>query len=178
MAEKEKKKRMLTPVGFAKWAHVHEPKANYFDKSKEPKYQIDVCFPGDDPEWKAWASGIKAAVEAVKGKNIPIKREKGDDDKPTGRFFASFSTGEKYPPGVFDKYGKPLADMIGNGSKVRVAYVMNEYPGFGGGINLYLNAVQVLDLVEYKPQNASAYGFTVEQDAGAPPAEDNSDLPF
>lgn len=174
----EKKKRLLTPVGFAKWAHVQEPKENYFDKKKEPQYMIDVCFKPDDPEWKVWAGELKKAVEAVKGQNMPIKREVDSEDKPTGRFFVTFKTGAKFKPGVFDKYGQPMDDMIGNESKVRVAYVTSDYEGFGGGIALYLNAVQVLDLVEYKPQNASAYGFEVQTaPAGGPPqAED--DLPF
>lgn len=177
----EKKKKLLTPVGFAKWAHVQEPKENHFDPKKDPQYMIDVCFKPDDPEWRVWAGDLKRAVEATQGKNMPIKREVDSEDNPTGRFFVTFKTGAKFKPHVYDKYGNLMDVMIGNESKVRIAYVTSDYLGFGGGVALYLNAVQVIDLVEFKPQSASAFGFTVEAApaamAGGPPqAED--DLPF
>ena len=57
--------------------------------------------------------------------------------------------------------------LIGNGSKVRVAYTENVYEPFGGGINLYLNAVQVIELVEYQNKSAQAYGFDVEESVSA-----------
>ena len=174
----EKKVRLLTPVGFAKWAHVHTPKEGFVDKdgrSKgEPKYMIDVCFTADDPAWKTWAGALHSAIKALPvqtdkrtgehiKKQVSIKRELDVDDKPTGRFYVTFKTGERFKPGVFDKFGVPIPDsiLIGNESKVRVAYTTSEYAAFGGGIALYLNAVQVLELVEYRPQNAAGYGFDV-----------------
>lgn len=189
----EKKKRYTTPIGFAKWAHLNTPKPPYKgDPDKDPKYMIDVCFTVDNLEWRAWAQDLKAQIDALPTqsnrqgetlkKQMPIKKEMGEDDQPTGRFFATFKTGERFKPGVFDKYGKLLLEgiLIGNESKVRVSYVMSPYEGFGGGIALYLNAVQVLDLVEYKSQNAEAYGFTVEAEPvsanSAPTPED--ELPF
>ena len=58
-----------------------------------------------------------------------------------------------------------------------VSYIENEYTAFGGGINFYLNAVQVKVLVEYKPKTAEAYGFPVELvDESALP--DASGIPF
>jgi hypothetical protein len=167
----EQNKRLLTPVGFAKWAHVHTPKEAFRDKDGrakgEPKYQIDVCFTADDPAWKQWASELSAAVKALPvqidkntGQPLPhqaaIKRELDIEDNPTGRYYVTFKTGEKFKPGVFDKFGVPIPEniLIGNESKVRVAYTTMEYAAFGGGIALYLNAVQVLELVEYKAQTA------------------------
>ena len=194
----EKKKRFLTPVGFAKWAHVQTPKEPFKDKNGkpqgEPKYMIDVCFSIDDPAWKAWASELKANILALPvqidkhsdeamPKQMPIKRELDMDEKPTGRLYVTFKTSAQFKPGLFDKYGQPIPEnvSIGNESKVRIAYIPSEYEAFGGGVALYLNAVQVMDLVEFKPQSATAYGFEVEQGApvtagGPPQAED--DLPF
>ena len=174
----EKKVRLLTPVGFAKWAHIHTPKEGFVDKdgrSKgEPKYMIDVCFTADDPAWKTWGGALQHAIKAIPAqtdkrtgepikKQVSIKRELDIDDKPTGRFYVTFKTGAKFKPGVFDKFGASIPDsvLIGNESKVRVAYTPSEYTAFGGGIALYLNAVQVLELVEYRPQNAEGYGFDV-----------------
>jgi hypothetical protein len=194
----EKKKRLLTPVGFAKWAHLHAPKEPFKDKNGrvqgDPKYMIDVCFSPDDPAWKLWAGELKAAIKALPvqmdkvtkqpiPKQIPIKPEIGGDDQPTGRYFVTFKTGEQFKPGVFDRYGNVMENpKLGNESKIRVAYVTTEYDAFGGGIALYLNAVQVLELVEFQSQSATAYGFDVEPapavTAGGPPLAEEDDLPF
>lgn len=198
-----KKPRLKTPIGEAKWAHLFVPKPPFKGEAdKGAKFMIDVVFSPDDPAWKAWAGDLKQRINALpvqyekvpmpdgtkipKKKQMPIKPELDVDDKPTGRYYVTFKTGERFKPGVFDKYGQevPESVSIGNGSKVRVAYVESEYAEFGGGIALYLNAVQVVELLEYKPHNAAAYGFEVEPvPAGAaaggtlpPQAED--DLPF
>lgn len=174
----EKNTRLLTPIGQAKWCHVHTPKAAFQEKdgkSKgEPKYMVDVCFSADDTEWKKWASDLSAQIKALPNvidkhtgeslkKQMPIKRELDIDDKPTGRFYVTFKTGEKFKPPVFDKFGVAIPDtiMIGNDSKVRVSYTPVPYDAFGGGIALYLNALQVVDLVEYRAHTADAYGFEV-----------------
>jgi len=177
----EKKQRFTTPIGEAKWAHVHKPKAPFAGaEDKGMKYMIDIVFDPKDPAWAKWGADLRAMSQGLK---LPIKKEVDENDVPTGRLFVTFKTGEKYPPGVFDKYGKTIPDsvMIGNGSKARVAYTVNAYDGFGGGINLYLSAVQIVELVEYKGRTADAYGFEVEPaPAGAPPssAASEPDLPF
>jgi hypothetical protein len=173
--KKEKKERKLTPIGEAKWAHIHTPKAPFEDRGK-PSYQIDVVFPADNPEWDAWAKHVMEnfrklpeQIDKQTGitiqKKPPVKRELDENDNPTGRFFVKFKTGTQFKPGVFDRFGNPIPVnvLIGNGSMVRVSYTENMYDGFGGGINFYLNAVQVVDLVEYKAQTASAFGFPVEE---------------
>ena len=189
----EKKERKTTPVGEAKWAHIHNPKVAFVDehgnKKGDPKYQIDVVFSKDDPMWAPWAKTVMENLRAMpeqidkKGgvtlqKQTPIKRELDENDQPTGRFYVTFKTSDKFKPGVFDQYGKvmPETTLIGTGSKVRISYIENVYQGFGGGINFYLNAVQVVNLVEYKPQNAEAYGFPVESQDDSKPPDD--DVPF
>lgn len=192
MENKPKKKESLrTPLGEAKWAHVHTPKAPFEGKGS-PKFQIDLVFSPDNPEWKAWAMRVQNAMRELPEqidkntgetlrKKSPIKRELDPDNNHTGRFYATFKTGEQFPPGVFDKYGNvlPATTLVGNGSKVRVAYNENVYDAFGGGINFYLSAVQVVDLVEYGGRSAEAYGFPVEQWDGPdnPPHTDDDD-PF
>lgn len=83
----------------------------------------------------------------------------------------------------------------GKGSVVRVAFVRNEYPGFGGGVNLYLNGVQIIELVAFTPRGGVEFppfdggyvagdGAAVEQepekDDAAKEAEAHSErtLPF
>lgn len=185
----EKKERKMTPIGEAKWSHVHFPKPAFVDEHGNakgtPKYQIDVIFSQDNTEWAAWAKKVMEALRALPEqtnktgeklqKQTPIKRELDENDQPTGRYYVTFKTSDKFKPGVFDLFGKPVPEttLIGNGSKVRVSYVENTYAAFGGGINFYLNAVQVVELVEYNKQTAEAYGFPVEQ----APLDDTS-IPF
>ena len=188
----EKKERKTTPVGEAKWAHIHSPKAAFVDergnKKGDPKYQIDVVFSKDDPMWAPWAKAVMENLRAMPEqidkkagatlqKQTPIKRELDENDQPTGRFYVTFKTSDKFKPGVFDQYGKVIPEtiLIGNGSKVRVSYIENTYQGFGGGINFYLNAVQVVNLVEYKSQNAESFGFPVESQGDS---ERDDDVPF
>jgi len=195
-----KLERLITPIGEAKWAHVHKPKAGYKDEQTgrqgPDKYQIDVYFdPTKEPEWKKWMDDLMkefAAIPQQKDKDgdpikkqKPLKREVDESDKPTGRLFATFKTGAEYRPGVFDKYKQVIPEtvLIGNGSKVRVNYSPSTFEGFGGGINFYLNAVQVMELVEFQSKNADASGFsgepapTDEQAAASKPVEDDN-IPF
>lgn len=185
----DKKPRYVTPTGFAKWAWVHKAKAPFAgDPNKDPKYMIDVCFDPKDPAWEKWGRELRAVAESLaKGAKLPLKPEMDEADQKTGRFYVTFKTGEKFKPGVFDRYGNPIPEnvMIGNESKVQVSYTVNHYEGFGGGINLYLSAVKVMELVEYKGRSAEAYGFEVEQmpqgaasPAGGPPFSAEDDLPF
>ena len=169
-----KHERINTPIGEARWAHVQEPKPAYDDKG-EPKYCIDVVFDPKDAEWAAWGKDITRRVKECKGKNNPIRWDTEKDDKgeehKTGKLVVSFKTGAQYKPALFDKYGRPLGEgiLVGNGSKVRVNFSPAAYEGFGGGITLYFNALQVLDLVQYAPKTAEAFGFAA---AEPPPAEE------
>jgi len=191
----ENKPKLITPVGIAKWAWLNKPKAPYQgDSDKGSKYMIDVVFDSNDPKWREWAVFVQAEADKLRlqYKNgaslakakIPAKVDVDEADKPTGLYYVTFKTDEKFKPGVFDRYNKKIPDniLIGNGSKVRVAYSINYYDGFGGGINLYLSAVQVVDLVEYKGRSAEAYGFEPEPvpagAAGAAQPQQEDDLPF
>ncbi len=197
MSTKPKLERLITPIGEARWAHVHKPKDGYKDpqtgQQGPPKFQIDVYFNPTDPLWKPWFDDLMkqfAALPLKKDKDgdpikkqKPLKRELDENDKPTGRVYATFKTGEDFRPGVFDKYKQVIPEtvLIGNGSKVRVNYSPSTFEGFGGGINFYLNAVQVMELVEYQAKTADAYGFDGEEpptqgDDGPPPSDDN--IPF
>jgi hypothetical protein len=172
MNEKEKR---ITPTGKAKWAHLVTPKQTVIDGKSvgDPKYQIDVVFDPKDPEWVKWLEDLtgklkvlpvqidKRTGEPLKKRN-PIKRELDSTDEPTGKYYITFRTSDKFKPPIFDTYGREIKASVGNGSKVKVAYTENTYVAFGGGISLYLNAVQVIELVEFVPRSAQFYGFDVE----------------
>lgn len=168
MSETEKRERKITPTGLAKWACLITPKEAFVDKKTgkskgDPKYCIDVVFDPNDPVWAAWAAALQQEIKKIGGTNMPIKKEYDQNDEPTGRLYAVFKTSDKFQPKIFDRHGVQLEGVkIGNGSKVKVSYLENEYTTFGGGINLYLNAVQVIELVEYKTYTADSYGFDID----------------
>lgn len=191
----EKKVRQLTPLGEAKWAHIHTPKAAFVDEHGKtqgaPKYQIDILFAKDDKTWSEWAKKVMDKLRDLPEqidkrtgnllpKQSPIKRELDEAEQPTGRFYVTFKTSDKFKPGLFDRFGKTIPEniLIGNGSLVRVSYIENIYTAFGGGINFYLNAVQVAELVEYKSQTAEAYGFPVDESEQLSDMPNDSEIPF
>ncbi len=206
MAEKEKKekKRLLTPIGVCQWAHLFKPKVFEKDGVKgKPQFMIDIVFKKDDPLWAPWAEKIVQEIRALPDqwnnkaippeklrKQFPIKNELDKEDKPTGNLTVTFKTSANFKPDVFDRYLRPIPDnvKIGNGSKVQVSYTPVEYDGFGGGIALYLNAVKVIDLVEFQASSGAAHGFTADEipEEGAPPVPGEKpqppppedDLPF
>lgn len=84
---------------------------------------------------------------------------------------------------IYDSQGKPLPKNvdIGHGSIVKVAFSIQPYYKTKTirGLTLYLNAVQVLELVERG--DAASFGFGAEEGgyvAPAVPNEDEDEIPF
>ena len=68
-------------------------------------------------------------------------------DKKTGEITLHVSSGEQYKPGLYDAKNQPLDGVtIGGGSILKTNVSPFVYEGLGGGIKLYLNAVQVVTL--------------------------------
>lgn len=86
---------------------------------------------------------------------------------------------------IYDSQGKPLPKNvdIGHGSIVKVAFSIQPYYKTKTirGLTLYLNAVQVLELVERGDGDAASFGFGAEEGgyvAPAVPNEDEDEIPF
>lgn len=150
--------------GIALWASVQEPNTTF-----DPRYSIDLVI---DDETK----------EILEAQGLPIK--KAEDVKEAskyGKWVVKFKqpainkkTGQANPaPIVLDAKKNPFTDLIGNGSRVKVAVNISEW-SFGNkkGIAGYLKGVQVLDLVPYSKSPVDEFeeedGFTAEQDTTAP----------
>jgi hypothetical protein len=125
---------------------------------------------------------------------LPWKEEK-KDKKPTGKLFLEATSGEDYPPPFYDAKGNEVPRSkvkIGGGSIIKVDVTVNPYTGFGGGINLYINSVQIIELKQRSTNRFEAEegGFVFnedhtdgddEGDTGAPsrPSQDmDDDIPF
>lgn len=91
----------------------------------------------------AYLKECLADADMVGGK-LPWKK-----DKKTGAYHLEATSGEAYPPPFIDSKGNDIPRSkvnIGGGSILKVNVTVNLYTGFGGGINLYINNVMVVEL--------------------------------
>ena len=119
----------------------------------------------------------------------------GMGETPEGDTFFKFKTKSTYTTKsgdvlnrvipIYDSQGKPLPKNteVGHGSIVKVAYSIHPYYKTKTikGLTLYLNAVQVLELVERGERDASSFGFGAEEGGYVAPAVDTVDedeIPF
>ena len=144
--------------GTAYWASLTRPNEKF-----EPMWRIDLAVDSKDAE-DFKGQGISVAETTVDEKTISniirFKRKvsKANGDKNT-------------QPQLVDADKKPLEKIIGNGSRVKVMYKPYEW-NFKGkkGKGLDLQAVQVVDLVEYTPkedfeiEDSSASGVDIKED--------------
>jgi hypothetical protein len=126
----------------------------------------------------------------MEGGKLPWREEK-KDGKKTGKKHLEMTSGEKYPPPFIDSKGNEIPRSkvkIGGGSVLKIDVTVNPYTGFGGGINLYMNDVMIVELKQ-RERNKMAVeegGFVYDGDAdddsedlddtGAPEAPSSQDL--
>lgn len=175
---KKKKPVFISPKGEVAWPHLRTPDMFFVKRSTDAgKYNLTLVLDPEDEEVTAFADAVKSWAQKAGVPGLPFKLE-------NGRLRVRFST--LYPPPVFDSKRNliPQDVEIGSGSIAKVAYSANKYDGFGGGINLYLNGVQVLEYVPYTGRDAESLGFGEEEgfvpDPNTPKEEpdDADNLPF
>jgi hypothetical protein len=110
-------------------------------------------------------------------------------DKKTNELTLKVASGEKYPPALLDAKGRevPRAKVeVGGGTIAKVDVSAAYYEGFGGGINLYMNFVQIIELKKRGFDVQEEEGFSYEDDgadegeASAPETSTDldDDIPF
>ena len=139
------------------WAHVITPNTKF---NPDGEWSIEVC--------NLDAKNKKIA----EGDGLTIKNK--DDDRGdfvTLKQYARTKDGSPRKISVKDSQRNPFPNdkLIGNGSKVNVSYFPKEYTVYGGGVKGYLNAVQVVDLVEYKTDDFDVVDGYTNQDVGEVP---------
>lgn len=136
-----------------------------------PKLDVpDTYTPKDGKAKTRYMTNLKVSddtLKALKAKFTQIavaemEREGNDVDedwrpkmpfhknKETKEITVVAASGEKYKPAAFDSKNRKLPDAlaIGGGSIIALDVTINPYTGFGGGVNLYINCVQVIKLEE------------------------------
>lgn len=136
---------MAIQEGIAYWASVTTPNTKY-----EPVYTVDLVVSDDvanDFEARGFKTKEITMNDEVVGKAITFKRKVNG---PNGMVRQS--------PKLLDANKVPIDELVGNGSKVRVQYseweTSNKYGDFKG---LDFQAMQVLDLVQYKSNDGSEF---------------------
>ena len=139
--------------GEAYWAHVITPNTKF---NPDGEWSIEIC-------------NLNAKNKKVaEGDGLTIKN-KGDErgDFVTLKQYARNKEGTFRPMSVKDSERNPFpsSKRIGNGSKVNASYFPKPYTQYGGGVKGYLNAVQVVDLVEYNTDEFDVVkgGYTNEE---------------
>lgn len=137
---------MAIVEGTAYWASITRPNEKF-----EPMWRVDLAV--DDAtasefQKQGFSIGETTINDETIKNIIKFKRK------------VSKANGDKnQQPQLVDAEKKPLDKIVGNGSKVKVMYKSYDWNYKGKtGKGLDLQAVQVLDLVEYTPNE----DFTVE----------------
>jgi hypothetical protein len=129
---------MAVVNGTAYWASIKTPNTKF-----EPVYTINLVV--DEDTANDFASRGHKIKQMDEGPSIIIKRKVNG---PNGMV--------RTAPRLLDAEKNEVNYSVGNGSKVRVQF--NEYQGenkYGPYTGLDLQAVQVLDLVEYRAEDGA-----------------------
>jgi hypothetical protein len=181
----QNKERLTSPAGLAKYPRLNTPDTKF---KKEGQFKVTLQLDAsDDAEFISQIESLEkaAAVEAKKNpknKNLQLSTvirpsTDKDGDEIDGKVEITFKTtasgvntkGEAWERKVrmFDAKGKPTEAKVGSGSTLKVAFTYAPYTNPSSksvGISLYLDAVQIIDLVEFKGQaDAGDYGFGEEE---------------
>jgi len=129
---------MAVVEGTAYWASIKTPNTRF-----EPVYTVNLVV--DEDTANDFASRGHKIKQMDEGPSIIIKRKVNG---PNGMV--------RVAPRLLDVDKQEVNYAVGNGSKIRVQY--NEYEGtnkFGDYKGLDLQAIQVLDLIEYRSEDGA-----------------------
>ncbi len=158
-----KLKNALTPKGILSWPYIARPDTRY---NPEGVYKTSLVVPVAEAE--KLMEECKAAFVNEYGQTKLAKAhlpfEVNDEDSTV-----TFKFKSKRQPKIYDAKGTPIKKVpqIASGTLAKVATAINPYAtGINVGVSLYLNDVQIIDLVEYggAPKFGAEDGYEYEDD--------------
>jgi hypothetical protein len=155
--------KLVTPKGVAQYPWLTKADTKF---NPDGIYKIDLLLQVQEATNLTNKLIAYAKEQFPKGSpKLPFKSELDDSGAKTGNVIFRFKSKKK--PTLFDATGTPMDDsvVIYGGSTVKVSASAGAYNAAGNaGITLYLNAVQVIDLVSGSGggDDLSTYGFAVE----------------
>lgn len=193
MAEQTKKRtRYTTPVGTAKWPHITKPDykfkdaGEYHTKLRIGKEDFEENLKGvideiyNDAIKRAKADNAKNKKKPPKVLDTPYYLDEEANEYEVS-FKSKYSWVDKVTKEVktrdvpiFNSAGAIIKNRdlkVGNGTTMRVSFVIDPFhTALGVGVSLKLEAVKILNLVEYGA-NADSYGFG-EDESDSYPTDD------
>lgn len=165
------------------------PKLNEVDEFKgKRRFITRIKF--DDEAHRKVDKFLKGAAAELGHPDAKLPWKK---DKKTKEITLQATSGEDYPPMLTDAKGREVPRSkvkVGGGTVAKVDVTVNYYDGFGGGINLYMNYVQIIELKKRGHDIQEEEGFSYDgddadddgDDIGAPARpsidEDDDNIPF
>ncbi len=141
--------KITTPKGVAMYPWLNKPDTKW---STEGVYKLSLAVPNDDKECIELCEKIREAFVDEFGNKKLAKAIFPFKDDGEGNIVFSFKS--KKQPRLFNAKGQPLKNTedlkVGGGTIAKVAASINPYDkGINTGVSLYLNAVQIIELVEF-----------------------------
>ena len=168
--------KFVTPKGTAQYPWLTKPDTKF---SEEGVFKVSLAVP--EGEAKAFAKAIQDAFVAEYGQQKLAKAHMPFKKDDSGNIVFNFKS--KLKPRLYDASGKPITGdvSVGGGSVIKVSGAFGPYnKGANTGVALYLNAVQIINLVEFSssPFGAEEGGFVAAaQDDDFAPAS-NEEVQF
>jgi len=162
------KETFTTPKCVVEWAHLQEPQPAQ-GKFKE-SYKITAVLDASNEEHKKLLGKIKELGLHKNNKlktgesKFPIKYHVDEEGEKSGLFAVSFKTAYG-PVKTFDAGANLMLkekNFVANGSECKISWGFDFYDE---GVSLYLNAVQIINLIEWQGGTADDFGFGVEEAA-------------
>lgn len=149
--------KFVSPKGTAQYPWLTKPDTKF---SEEGSYKVSLAIPEADA--KALAKACQDAFIAAYGQSKMSKAHMPFKKDENGNLVFNFKS--KMKPRLYDAAGKPIKEdvSVGGGSVIKVSGAFGPYnKGANTGVALYLNAVQIIELVEFSssPFGAEEGGF-------------------
>lgn len=160
---------VITPKAEIRFHNLLKP--SVYKEGSIPKYDVTILLDPDNQEHAKFIEMLQEfeekAKQAILSQKSPAKRKMmnfrpifkldlDQDGNETG--YMLFTARSQYPPVVVDsrKIKIQPPENLGRGSVVRVGAIVKPYEsGINYGVTAYLQAVQIIELVEYN----TAFGF-------------------
>lgn len=138
-------------------------KPDTYGPKADGKYKTNFTF-ADPKKTEALKTHLKAKAKELLPKVKPSTiKYPWKTNEETGE--TSFRAASKFQPAVFDAKNNhiPVDVLIGGGTKMNLTLAYN---GYDDRLSLYLNEVQIIALVEYKPKSREEYESSFEATDG------------
>lgn len=169
----------VTPIGKALWPHINEPDTKF---DEDGVFTISLVLPDEEAQplierleeryGEEYGSFCRERKKtSLKEADKPWQAETDEEGNLTGNSILRFkmkaktAKGIEQRPLIFDAKKRPMTEVIGGGSQIKVAFEPSCWfvPALGVGISLRLRGVQVIKLMQPRGSSPESMGFDEEE---------------